>query len=201
MNLKTQFFSVLKLGLVPGLIALICHCLWSKSFCGERSIACWFFIFEKKVQALCIWKDLICVLEVIKNVCRQGECSLHFVDVFFLLWTTAVTAKAVLYINVGFWNIVFYDENHSFCESFVWETISLLLCRVIHTIIYFVHRWMVFFSLSLLCRPSYGDPFYRAPLCPRGRESQLHLPGNCQPSYHGLQVWMKASNHYLTLKK
>lgn len=44
--------------------------------------------------------------------------------------------------------------------------------------------------LSFLWRPSNGDPVHWASLCPGGWESYLHLPGHCQPSHHGLQVWI-----------
>lgn len=32
------------------------------------------------------------------------------------------------------------------------------------------------------------DLVHRASLCPGGGQSHLHLPGSCQPSYHGIQV-------------
>lgn len=59
----------------------------------------------------------------------------------------------------------------------------------VHIIVKFIWKYISNVYLSL-CRPSHRDPVHRASLCPWGREGYLYLPGHCQPSYHGLQVWM-----------
>lgn len=58
---------------------------------------------------------------------------------------------------------------------------------VTHTISHFIFSPLMNIHLSL-CRPPHSDAVHRAAIRPGGRESHLHLPGHCQPSYHGLQV-------------